>query len=199
MRRPTVILLVLFALLAGLVWYARQPDNALNKALATSTSLSAQPYLALLNPAQGLITSIVIQDAAGKKISIHKSSGYWMINTGVDVPANQDSANSIAVQLLSMRIVSNLLTAPDPAGTGLDKPAYLATFTQDGGTISSFKIGKLAATGSGYYVENRDGNVSIVDKDAIEALLNNLKTPPLLATDVPSVSATPEATSTKAP
>jgi len=200
MRRPTVILLVLFALLGGLVWYAQQPNNSIKRALATSTSLVAQPSnLTLINPSKGLVTSLVIQDAKNKKVSISKSSGKWIINTGVEAPADQSSVDRLAGQMLSLDVVSKLQKAPDPTGTGLDKPSYLVTFTQDDGTISNFKIGKLTATSSGYYIEAADGSVSIVDKNGIEALIGNLDQPPFPTTATPSVSVTPEATSTKAP
>lgn len=198
MRRPTVILLVLFALIAGLTWYMQQPDNSIKAALATSTSVSAQSTETLVNPNHGMISRVEIRDAAGKELTVDNTSGSWTVNAGKDGPADQKRAETIVSMIYSMRIISKLEKAPDPAGTGLDKPSYTASVTQETG-VTSFSIGKLSATGSGYYVLTADGKVIIASKDGVEAFIQNLTNPPLPFTATPAVTETPSAAATRTP
>ena len=198
MRRPTVILLVLFVLLGALVWYMQQPSNQIKRALATSTPLNAASDETLISPNSGVITSFEITDASGKSVALDKSKGFWTINGGKDGPADQSKAEAAASRVFSLQIITRLEKAPDPAGTGLDKPAFSASVTLETSVIT-FKIGKMAPTGRGYYVETADGRVAFVNNDNIDALTANLFDPPFPSTAVPAVSETPATAPTAAP
>jgi hypothetical protein len=194
MRRSTVILLVIFLLLAAVVWALQMPDNPIKKALATSTSSASGSLGSLINPAKGPANKISIRDAAGKTVTIDRTSGTWMIDTGRSVPMNQDIAESTSGQIFYLHILTRLEQVPDPAGTGLDKPAYIVSATLADQSNISFKIGKTTVTGSGYYVEAADRKTYIINKNDLDSLLNFFKDPQIYETPAPM--ATPKLAAT---
>jgi hypothetical protein len=203
MRRSTILLIVLFAALALVYWYAQQPDNAVKKALATSTS-TEQALPDLLRPDQGPVSQVTVQSADGKTVTLKKSSDQWMVVTDHEAQANQETAEMTAQGMLYLRMVARLDKAPELAAIGLDKPAYTVSLVLLDGSPYTFKVGKPTVTQSGYYTQTSDGKVVVVDKSAIDSLINLVNEPPFLQTATPEpapVSETPatNSTPTKAP
>jgi hypothetical protein len=203
MRRSTVILVVLFAALGLLYWYVQQPGNVVKQSLATSTT-TAQPLSDLLRPDQGPVSQIVVQSADGKTVTLKKSGGIWLVATDHEAPANQESAEMIAQGVLSLKTVAKLEKAPDLATIGLSKPAYTISMVLLDGSPYTFKVGNATVTGSGYYTQMSDGSIVVVDKHAIDSLINIIAEPPFLQTATPEpapVSETPipDVTPTKTP
>lgn len=186
MRRSTVILLIIFLLLGSLVWFMQQPGNPLKMALATSTTIASVSMDTLISPDKGPISLILIQDAAGKTVSIDKTSGQWIVKTDHAEPADQSMAESAAGQALNLPIIKKLDTAPDPAGTGLDKPVYTISLTLADGSLFTFKIGKATATGSGYYAAATDSMVYILSKSEVDTLTHNIIEPPFPKAAIPT-------------
>ena len=182
MRRTTIVLLVLFVLLGALFWFMQQPGNPIKTAMATSTTLPAASQETLISPDKGPVSALSIQDAAGKTILISKKAGQWTVNDGQEKPADQSQAESAAGHVLNLTIVKKFETAPDPAGTGLDKPSFTISATMADGSIFTFMTGKATVTGSGYYAKAPGEIVLILSKSEIEALTHYLAQPPLLAT-----------------
>ena len=190
MRRPTIILLVVFGLLGILVWYMQQPGNPIKSILATSTpAQSGLISTLLISPDKGPISSISIQDTAGKSVLIAKKAGQWVVNDGQEKAADQSQAESSAGHVLNLPITKKFETAPDPAGTGLDKPAFTISVTLANASIFKFTIGKPTVTGSGYYASTADNVVYILSKSELDSLTLYLTQPPLLLTPtVPAVN-----------
>jgi hypothetical protein len=187
-RRPTAILIVLFVLLAGLTWVMQQPNNFIKQAI--SSKATPVPDNRLLSPNNGAISRLEIKDASGKTLILENGSGSWVINTGKDGLADQKRAETAISLLYTMRIISQLEKAPDPAGTGLDKPDYSVSITQEA-RVTNFIIGKLSATGSGYYVQIAERSVSIINTDGIDALIQNMASPPFAQALTPSITTSP--------
>jgi len=188
-RRPTWILLVVFAILVGFAWFfqryqANKADNA-----ATTTPTTSPANLYDLTNIQ--VDEINITDNAGDKIDLYRDSGSsnWAIT---DVPVDQADSfkiESISTQLLSLKIKETLTQTPPLDSIGLVTPAYTITMaTSDGMQIITY-VGTQTAIGSGYYVRVDSGQVVIVDKVVMDDVLNLLKNPPLLPTATPDVSA----------
>jgi hypothetical protein len=188
MRRPTVILIVLFVLMAGFTWVIQQPDNPIRQALTASAT--AVPEDLLVSPNNGMISRLEISDATGIKTALDNGSGSWTINAGKDNSTDQKWAETAVSLIYALRIISKLETVPDQAGTGLGKPAFHVIITQEAG-VTSFNIGKLSATGSGYYVQKSDGSVSIISKEGVDAFIDNLTNPPFASALTPQASKTP--------
>jgi hypothetical protein len=205
MRRSTVVLLALFAVIGLLYWYMQRPGNAIKQALATSTTTAPEVLSNLIRPDQGSVNSISIQQADGKKVTLKHAGGIWLIATDHEAPANQDSSETIAQDVISLRMVTKLEKAPDLASIGLNNPAYTVSLILQDGSPYTFKIGAATVTNSGYYVQANDGSIVVIDKNAIETLTALITEPPLLqtatpspapATDTPIPTFTPETTST---
>jgi hypothetical protein len=187
MRRSTVIFLIIFVLLGTLVWYMQRPGNQIEMALATATATQSESSGTLINPNRGPISLISIRAAGGKTVSIDKSSGKWIVEIDKeDVPTDQNLAESAAGQALDLQVVKQFENAPDPAGTGLDKPVYNIALKLADGSLYKFNIGKAAVTGSGYYASTEDGKVYILNKSNADTLLFNFAQPPILKTATPS-------------
>jgi outer membrane protein assembly factor BamB len=187
MRRSTVILLIIFVLLGTLVWYMQRPGNQIEMALATATATQSESSGTLIDPNRGPINLISIQAASGKTVSIDKSSGKWKVKVDQeDVPTDQNLADSVAGQALDLQIVKQFETAPDPAGTGLDKPVYNIALKLADGSLFKFNIGKATVTDSGYYASTEDGKVYILNKSTADTLIFNFAQPPILKTATPS-------------
>ena len=196
MRRSTIVLVILFAALGLLYWYMQKPGNVIKQALATSTTTAPQSLPDLIRPDQGPVSQISIQRADGKTVALKKAGGIWLVTTDHEAPANQDQAGSIAQSVMSLRRVANLEKTPDLASIGLNNPAYTVSLTLNDGSLYTFKVGNATVTGSGYYVRTNDGSVAVVDKNAIDTLINLIVEPPFLQTATPSPA---PATETPAP
>jgi len=205
MRRSTVILLIIFVLLGTLVWYMQRPGNQIEMALAPATATQSESSGTLINPNRGPIGLILIQAASGKTVSIDKGSGKWIVKIDQeDFPPDQNLAESVAGQALDLQVVKQFETAPDPAGTGLDKPVYNIALKLADGSLFKFNIGKATVTGSGYYANTDDGKVYILNKSKTDTLIFNFAQPPVLKTATPSPASetetpVPGATATGAP
>jgi hypothetical protein len=200
MRRSTIVLLALFAVIGLLYWYMQRPGNAIKQALATSTTTAPESPSGLIRPDQGPVSSITIQQADGKKVTLKHAGGIWLIATDHEAPANQDSSETIAQDVTSLRIISKLEKAPDFASIGLSNPAYTVSLVLQDGSPYIFKIGAATVTNSGYYVQANDSSIVVIDKNAIETLTALIIEPPFLQTATPSPApATDTSTPTVAP
>jgi hypothetical protein len=180
MRRSTLILIGCALALGLLTWYMQKPGNVIQQALATPTTKAPMP-LNLLGPQQGPVSRIKVENAAGKQVTLENAGGSWLVTTDHQGPANPDLAENAARTVMSLRLVSQFETAPDPTGSGLDKPAYTISLTLLDGSPYTFQVGSQTVTGSGYYVQTNLGKVVIIEKDKIETLVQMVDAPPFLA------------------
>ena len=190
MRRPTVVLLIVFILLGALVWYMQQPGNSIKNALAPSTPAQSGIAELLISPDKGPISSISIQDANGKSVLIAKKDGQWIVNNGQEKAADQSQAESAAGHTLNLRVTKKFETAPDAAGTGLDKPAYTISITLADASIFTFVVGNQTVTGSGYYARDSGKIVYILSKSELDSLTSYFTQPPLYITPTTGISGT---------
>ena len=182
MRRPTFILLIVFVLLGVLVWYMQQPGNSIKNALATSTPTQSGIGELLIGPDKGPISSISIQNASGKSVLISKKDGKWIVNDGQEKTADQSQAESAAGHALNLTITKKFDTAPDAAGTGLDKPTYTITITLADASTFTFVVGNQTVTGSGYYARDSSKIIYILSKSELDSLTLYFTQPPLYLT-----------------
>lgn len=184
MRRSTLILLAAALGLGLLYWYLQKPGNVVQQALATPTTLAALPFN-LIGPEQGPASRIQIESAAGKQVLLENISGVWLVTTDYSGPADPEKAETASRTVMSLRLVGQLETAPDPVGSGLVEPAYTVTLTLLDGSPYTFLVGKETVTGSGYYVQTPAGQVVILDKAKIETLVGLVEAPPFVEAPTP--------------
>jgi hypothetical protein len=183
MKRSTWIVLVIFLALVGLMYYLSQNKPVENEEADTTP---VAPVEFLFTDTDGLPTSIDIQSAAGEQVSINRNeAGVWVLKQPIEAEADQGSAEAAATQLTSLRIVSRPEVAPVDAG--LDQPSYIITVELTGGTVKTVRIGDITPTESGYYTSVEDnGDVLIVSKTGLDALLTLVTSPPFVPTQTPA-------------
>ena len=188
-KRNTVIMVVVLALLAVLTYYLQQPNNLIQKAFATTGTPTSVPLGGLLPLNAGPLSKLSIQSADGQSVTIALQNAGWIltIGTGAPVVADQTLASTAASQAISISLVGRITNVgTDLSVYGLSKPAYTLTCKISDGTTFSAKIGNATVTGSGYYILKPDGSVVIAEKSGIDSLINLISQPPLVATSTPS-------------
>lgn len=207
-RRPTWIMVVGLALLAGLVYYMQSvPDNFIKKALdAAKTPTQGVTNETLIPAADGLVSSIEITTADGHGLTLKKDANGWMFSqdSGTPILADQSAAEQASSQAQGMHLTTAQInpTGVDISGFGLSKPNYIYKVTTNSGKILTFKIGNATIINDGYYLQKEDGTIAVVEKFSMDALLNLFKQPPLVLTATPTLSPvteTPTVTTTSTP
>lgn len=184
MKRSTVIVLVIFLALVGLLLYLNQEEPAAEELAATP----AAPIEFLFDESDGLPTSIDIKSEIGEQVVIARNeAGAWVLKQPIETEADQASAEAAASQLTSLRIESRPEVAPEAAG--LVQPSYILTVEMTSGTKKTVRIGDLTPTGIGYYARiNGSGETLIINQTGLDALFTLLESPPYVeptATNVP--------------
>ncbi len=186
MRRSTVVMLVLLAILAGLYWYMQQPENIIQRVTQPTPTATRVSLGMLIGPEQGQATRIVIESSSGTSISLDKSMGIWMLLTAEgNLPADPNAMDYAASGISELRILSKVDPAPDLASISLAPPAYRLSIAMSDGSQVIFSVGAKTVTQSGYYVQSTDGNVYVVATFGIDALTGLVSFPPYLQTPTP--------------
>ena len=173
-RRPTWILLALFVVSLGAAWIWQRSQN--NKAENEPTST---PAASLLDLDTETIRDMKIEDAQGNQLYLRKLGGVWIMTEPERQNADIEKVNSVVGQLVSAEVLNTLSTPPAQDQVGLATPAYVLTITDQSGKDYVLDIGSETPTQSGYYVR-KDGIVLVVDKMAIDNLVDLLKNPPVV-------------------
>lgn len=206
-RRPTWVLVVLLAALAALVYYMQTvPDNLIKKVLTGATPTKEVIGGLLFLPTDGPIKGISFEGSDGHSIALKEEDAGWTLSVDGQgpVPADQNTVAQAATMTMNLRVLTSMSTPPaDLSGFGFDKPAYIFKAILGNGQTATFKIGNATVTDSGYYLQEGNGTISIVDKYGIDALLAFYTQPPYMfpptaspvpATETPTAAVTPTST-----
>ena len=187
-RRSTLVLIVIFAILVGFAWLFQryQANKSDNAATATATISLANIYN--LNGKQ--VNGVIISNAAGDKIEFYRDSGStpWTI---VDLPDDQVDSfqiDSITAQLFTITAQETLTQSPPLDSIGLDTPAYTIILTTAEGEQWITNVGSPTPIGSGYYIRIDSSPIVIVDKLVMDDVLNMLSDPPVIHTPTPEIT-----------
>ena len=114
------------------------------------------------------------------------AEGAWALKQPLEAAAVQGSSEAIASQVLAMRILEKIVEI-DLDLIGLSEPAYILTVKFSDGTERSVHIGVITPSETGYYVQDLSGgNMAIISKSSVDALIGLLNAPPYLETPTPS-------------
>ena len=173
-RRPTWILLALFVVVLGAAWLWQRSQTNNVKEEPTAT-----PAPNLLDMDSTNIRDLKLEEAQGKQLYLRKIGvGNWIMTEPERANVDLEKVNSVVEQLLSAEVLNELSTPPAADQTGLDKPAYILTITDQSGKKSVIQIGSETPTQSGYYI-GKEGTVYVADKLGIDSLVDLLKNPPV--------------------
>ena len=179
MRRSTVIYLLLFLVLAGTYYYL---DNREQPADISLTIEPSAEVSYLFTAEDGLPTSIRIESKSGDTVEVARDAeNAWVLTQPIEAKADQASAEAAASQVATMQLVD---TVPDvdPDIVGLTDPEYTLTIQFTSGVERKAEIGVITPTESGYYVRNSNGDIVIISRSSVDALLGLLTNPPYLET-----------------
>lgn len=182
MRRSTVIYLLLFLVLAGTYYYLNNREQPADISLTIEPSAEVS-YL--FTAEDGLPTSIRIESKSGDAVEVARDAeNAWVMTQPLEAKADQASAEAAASQAATMQIVD---TVPDvdPDIVGLTDPEYTLTIQFTSGVERKAEIGVITPTESGYYVRNSNGDIVIISRSSVDALLGLLTNPPYLETPTP--------------
>ena len=187
-RRSTVVYITILLSLAAVYYYL---NNREQPPAVEATPGSTEEISYLFKAEEGIPTRIQIESSSGEAVEVARDAGNaWVLVQPVESEAEQGSAEAAASQLTTMRIVDRISDV-DSELVGLAEPAYILTAGFDNGTERTIHIGVVTPSESGYYVqESSGGDVFIVSKSAVDALLRLLTNPPYAQTPVPALSET---------
>ena len=184
-KRNTWILLIILMGMIGLGWYLSNQTDAETLGGVDSTPIPTPAFL--FAQESGQIVSFTLQNASDNYITLKRGAGgVWILDNGLfQGNADQAQAESAATQVSALKIINLLEEIPTLDAVGLQNPDYVLSVvtTQSEQVV---QIGDETVTGSGYYVRDTDGQVLIVSKYAIDALLNLFTSPPYAETPTPS-------------
>lgn len=177
MKRSTWILLIIFAILAGLLFYLNRQEGASQDDLDLMTETS-QPVEFLFTDESGIPLGIKISDTDGNVVEIVRNEeGTWMLKQPKEAVASQGMAEGASSQVTAIRILSTLDLAPEYAG--LVPPSFLVTVNFSSGETFTVEIGDLTPTESGYYARrSMSDKIHVISKSGVDSLLRLLSNPP---------------------
>ena len=189
MRRSTVIILLLFVIVVGAYYFIKYRKES--APVDTTATPEATTQVSFLFDAQdGVPTSIKIESKAGETAEVARNAdNVWAIQQPFEASADQGLAESAASQVTAM-LVQEKIQNVDLDILGLKSPEYVLTIKFTSGVERKAEIGVITPSETGYYVRNEKGEVVIIGKDSIDALLGLLTNPPYAETPTPSPTAT---------
>jgi hypothetical protein len=191
-RRPTWIVIGIFLILL-LVFVLYQRDIfTFQEEEPTPTVLESRTLFDIDGED---IQGLLIVEAQGNIVHIEKDEGgEWVLREPTAEATDIGAVESTLNQLLTLRVLSTLFEIPSLEVLGLVSPTYTLTIYFVDGNSQIYQVGVLTPTESGYYLQDRNGVVLVVDKFGMETVLNLLEQPPILATPtVESGETEPEA------
>jgi hypothetical protein len=196
-KRSTWIMLVVFAL-AFITYFIIRGRTSTGSIELTPTAPGKN---FLITQADGILQSLRIYDKQYHITQMQRdTSGTWIITLPKPGIADLSLAGAAETQVGALAIVSILDNQLNLKDAGLDFPSYTIKLTFTGGIKHVIEVGTITPTNSGYYVRFDGGNVYVIRRDGIDALVNLITAPPYVATETPvptievTATPTPEAT-----
>ncbi len=182
-KSQTWVLLLVFALLVGTVFYV----NNKKKTEAAEATPVASEITFVFTEADGIVNDIEINAATGESVKVARdASNTWVLELPMKAEAAQGSAEAAASQLSSLTVLNPIPADSDPSIFGLDAPAFTIKIVFADGKKHKLEVGDMTPTNSGYYVRLDQTKMMIVDAYGIESLLQLVSMPPYLNTPTPS-------------
>ncbi|MGE5378095.1 MAG: DUF4340 domain-containing protein [Bacteroidota bacterium] len=184
-RRSTVVYIIVLLAVAGFYLFLRvRPKPAEAAATPEATAEASSIFMA----AEGSPTRILLKAKSGEAVEMARNAeNAWALKQPVEAAAEQGSAEAAASQVVAMRILERILKI-DLNVVGLKDPDYVLSVNFDNGTERTIRIGVVTPTGSGYYIQDAaGGDVLVVSKSSVDAILHLLASPPYAETPTPSL------------
>lgn len=199
MRRSTLVFVLLFLVMAGAYYYFKNREQPTDTADIAVTLEPVAETEYLFEAEDGTANSIRMEANTGEAVELARDTdaeNAWVVRQPIEAAADQGSAEAAASQVTTISITSSVPNV-EPKDVGLDDPQYTIVVEFSTGVERIAEIGVLTPTENGYYAL-KDGEIVIVNRSGIDALINLLTNPPYAETLTPS-PIPPTATETRLP
>ena len=172
-RKPTWILLAVFIVLLGAVFYLQK--NPLPEKVDVTPSPTARPKL-LGEWQSSDIRWIEVKKGEEDAVRVSQdSSGNWVMgiadtNTAVEAGKIEAVRSEMAEALVQAALPADY----DLAAIGLDEPAAVITIKNQSAEEINIQVGKETPTGTGYYVKIGQQAPVVVSKAAIDSVFDQV-------------------------
>jgi hypothetical protein len=186
MRRSTLVFVLLFLVMAGAYYYFKNREQPADTADIAVTLEPVAESEYLFEAEDGTANSIRIEANTGETVEVARdpdAENAWVVRQPIEAAADQGSAEAAASQVTTISISSSVPNV-EPKDVGLDEPQYTIVVEFSTGVERIAEIGVLTPTENGYYAL-KDGEIVIVNRGGIDALIGLLTNPPLAATLTP--------------
>jgi hypothetical protein len=179
-RPSSVVYIVILLALAGAYYYLNNRGQPAGDVLPASEPAEQTTYL--FDAENGVPTSVRVQSKSGEIVEVTRGAdNAWALTLPVEAAAEQGASEAVASQVTTMRVLDTIPEVVDPEIVGLKTPEYRLTVRFNNGVERSINIGVVTPTESGYYVQDvSGGEVVIVSRSAVDAILGLLEAPPYL-------------------
>jgi len=192
-RRSTVVYIVILLAVIGAYFYFKNREQPLVDDLSVTPEATAEEPEYLFSAEEGLLppSSIGIIAKTGETVEVARDAdNVWMLTRPIEAQADAAASEAAASQVASLRVLDSVPNV-DLELVGLNVPDYIINIAFDGGRERMIKVGVVTPTESGYYVQDASGgDVMIVSKSSLDALLGLLTMPPYLETPIPTLNET---------
>lgn len=187
-KKPTLILLTLFALLAAFAWwFQRSPYASANSGTTTPTSIASP--LADWKTEDTRLIKFSGNDGSHLSIRMGKSMVDWSIDEDSKVSADPGKVMQLLSEISSMRPIALLESTIDEKAIGLADSARKITLVNSAGAATEITIGSETATASGTYVKI-GSNVYVISTQTINGIAEMLTLQGMIKqTETPTITA----------
>jgi hypothetical protein len=166
-RRSTLVVIVLFIIaVAALLVFQKMPTNPL-KPTATPAATSMPTLITGWQTQE--VTGLTLKRSDASAIVLTKNSDNTWTRAQMG-SLTQGKVEQILSEILAVRMMTQLPTGQNLADLGLQSP--VASIEISGNSRKAIiQIGAVTATQSGFYVKVDEGQAVIVDKGAVDTIL----------------------------
>jgi hypothetical protein len=182
-KRPTIVLLIIFALVLGLAFLipVLQGDEDKSDQLAT-------PRPKFL-PTGDTYVKILLLENGSEVATLHQQKdGNWVVDYPSGASVSTGEVEQIFSELAAIEIVSSLPTPPAASSVSLDAPKWILQLTDSKEEVIMVKVGDAAPTGSAYYVILDNKSPVVINRyglDRVIEILSGLIPVPLATETTP--------------
>jgi hypothetical protein len=199
MRRSTLVLVLLFIVVASTYYYLRNRTPSTDTADIAITPETQTETAYLFSADDGTPSRIRLEASTGEVIELAREAeaeNAWVVVEPLAAAADQGSSEAAASQVTTISITSSVPNV-ERKDVGLDVPQYKLTVEFPNNVERIAEIGVLTPTENGYYAL-KDGEIVIVSRSGIDALAGMLTNPPYAGTPTATQSPIPS-TATQTP
>lgn len=184
-KRSTWITLVIFLAVAAfaLVQKYKPQEPTLTEA---PTEAPAVEYL--FTPEDGILTRLRIATREGQVFEAERGADGWRVVRPIEGAADEGQMEAAATQVTTLRVESHFDLDLNVVGLTVPQTVLVLSFSSDRTYIVG--IGDTTPIGDSYYVRKDGGDVLVISRDGIDALMALLASPPSLETPASQPTAT---------